>query len=67
MLPFTCLAINLSDKTLILRFFSDFEKMPVLFRRRSPMNGMDENEFMVGFREIAKTLPAPNAIVCRLD
>jgi 4,5-DOPA dioxygenase extradiol len=40
-------------------------KMPVLFLGHgSPMNAIEENQFVTGFREIAKTLPRPNAILC---
>lgn len=41
------------------------EKMPVLFLGHgSPMNAIQENEFVAGFRTIANTLPTPNAIIC---
>jgi 4,5-DOPA dioxygenase extradiol len=40
-------------------------KMPVLFLGHgSPMNAIEENEFVRGFREIAKKMPKPKAIVC---
>ena len=39
--------------------------MPVLFLGHgSPMNAIVENEFVTGFRNVAKTLPTPNAIIC---
>jgi 4,5-DOPA dioxygenase extradiol len=39
--------------------------MPVLFLGHgSPMNAIEENQFVDGFRDIAKTLPGPNAILC---
>lgn len=45
--------------------FSATEKMPVLFLGHgSPMNAIEENEFVAGFKNIAKTLPAPQAILC---
>jgi len=45
--------------------FSDTERMPLLFLGHgSPMNAIEENEFVTGFRDIAKTLPKPNAILC---
>ena len=45
--------------------FSNTERMPVLFLGHgSPMNAIVENEFITGFRNIAKTLPTPNAIIC---
>jgi 4,5-DOPA dioxygenase extradiol len=41
------------------------EKMPVLFLGHgSPMNAIEENEFVEGFRNTAKTLPRPKAILC---
>jgi len=39
--------------------------MPVLFLGHgSPMNAIEENEFVKGFREVGKTIPLPNAILC---
>ena len=39
--------------------------MPVLFLGHgSPMNAIEENEFVQGFRNIAKNIPKPNAILC---
>jgi 4,5-DOPA dioxygenase extradiol len=41
------------------------EKMPVLFvGHGSPMNAIEENEFVTGFRKMAESLPMPNAIIC---
>jgi 4,5-DOPA dioxygenase extradiol len=41
------------------------EKMPVLFLGHgSPMNAIEENEFVDGWRNIGKTLTKPNAILC---
>jgi 4,5-DOPA dioxygenase extradiol len=40
-------------------------KMPVLFLGHgSPMNAIEENEFVTGFREVGKSLPKPSAILC---
>ena len=45
--------------------FSNTEKMPVLFLGHgSPMNAIEENQFVTGFRNLAKTLLQPNAILC---
>ena len=39
--------------------------MPVLFLGHgSPMNAIEENEFVTGFRNVAKTITKPNAILC---
>lgn len=41
------------------------QRMPLLFLGHgSPMNAIEENEFVDGFRNIARELPKPNAIVC---
>jgi 4,5-DOPA dioxygenase extradiol len=41
------------------------EKMPVIFLGHgSPMNAIEENEFVTGWRNIGSTLPKPNAILC---
>ncbi len=40
-------------------------KMPVLFLGHgSPMNAIEENEFVTGFRKIGKEIAKPNAILC---
>jgi 4,5-DOPA dioxygenase extradiol len=40
-------------------------QMPVLFLGHgSPMNAIEENEFVRGFREIGKSIPRPSAILC---
>jgi 4,5-DOPA dioxygenase extradiol len=41
------------------------EKMPVLFvGHGSPMNAIEENEFVQGWRMVGKMLPKPDAILC---
>ncbi|MGZ5263134.1 MAG: 4,5-DOPA-extradiol-dioxygenase, partial [Kaistella sp.] len=41
------------------------EKMPVLFLGHgSPMNAIEENQFVQGFRNISLEIPKPNAILC---
>lgn len=65
LLPCMGLGMKLNDLTKISEAFSLTEKMPVLFLGHgSPMNAIEENEFVKGFREIAKTIPTPNAILC---
>ncbi len=45
--------------------FNNTEQMPVLFiGHGSPMNAIEDNEFSKGWKEIGKTLPKPNAILC---
>jgi len=56
---------TLNDLHKISGTFSNTEKMPVLFLGHgSPMNAIEENQFVTGFRDLAKTLPQPNAILC---
>lgn len=44
--------------------FKSTERMPVLFLGHgSPMNGIEENEFVEGFRKQGRQLEKPNAIV----
>jgi 4,5-DOPA dioxygenase extradiol len=56
---------TLNDLHTISRGFTTTDKMPVLFLGHgSPMNAIEENQFVTGFRDLAKTLPQPNAILC---
>ncbi len=56
---------NLNDLHTISGSFSTTDKMPVLFLGHgSPMNAIEENQFVTGFRDLARTLPQPNAILC---
>jgi 4,5-DOPA dioxygenase extradiol len=49
----------------ITESFKNTEQMPVLFvGHGSPMNAIEENEFVAGWRNIGKTIPKPNAILC---
>ncbi len=64
-LPFSGLAMKLNDIEKISSSFSNTEKMPVLFLGHgSPMNAIEENEFVAGFKNMAASLPKPNAILC---
>jgi 4,5-DOPA dioxygenase extradiol len=41
------------------------DRMPALFiGHGSPMNAIEENEFVEGFRNIEKTIPKPQAVLC---
>ncbi len=56
---------TLNDLHNISSTFSNTDIMPVLFLGHgSPMNAIEENQFVTGFRNIAKTFPKPNAILC---
>ena len=57
--------MNLNDLENISRQFNTTEKMPVLFLGHgSPMNAIEENQFVQGFRNISREIPKPNAILC---
>lgn len=56
--------MKLKDLENITEPFSETKKMPVLFLGHgSPMNAIEENEFVRGFRNIGKDIPTPKAIL----
>jgi 4,5-DOPA dioxygenase extradiol len=56
---------SLADLNRISHGFTKTQKMPVLFvGHGSPMNAIEENQFVQGFRNAAKSIPKPNAILC---
>lgn len=57
--------MNLNDLQNISNQFGNTQRMPVLFLGHgSPMNAIEENQFVQGFRDKAKEIPTPNAILC---
>ena len=57
--------MNLNDLENITQQFNNTEKMPVLFLGHgSPMNAIEENQIVQGFRNISREIPKPNAILC---
>lgn len=65
LLPISAAAMKLNDLNKITSTFDSTVKMPVLFLGHgSPMNAIEENEFVTGFKNIAKDIPKPNAILC---
>lgn len=49
----------------LLDSFPNTEKMPALFiGHGSPMNAIEENEFVAKFREVGKNIPRPTAVLC---
>lgn len=64
-LPITAAAMKLGELGALAETFAPTEKMPVLFLGHgSPMNAIEENEFVRGFRSVAAGLPKPRAILC---
>ncbi|HCW07633.1 MAG TPA: 4,5-DOPA dioxygenase extradiol [Cytophagales bacterium] len=57
--------MKLNDLNKITEPFQTTDKMPVLFLGHgSPMNAIEENEFVSGFRKVATEIPKPQAILC---
>jgi 4,5-DOPA dioxygenase extradiol len=65
LIPLAKTAMNLNEFHQMTDYFKKTEKMPVLFLGHgSPMNAIEENQFVAGFRNISKGIPKPNAILC---
>lgn len=64
-LPLIGSHMNLSDLNKITSDFDSTAKMPVLFMGHgSPMNAIEENEFVQGFRAMGKDITRPRAVLC---
>ncbi|MEQ8552793.1 MAG: 4,5-DOPA dioxygenase extradiol [Cyclobacteriaceae bacterium] len=57
--------MNLNSLHNLTSTFDKTTKMPVLFLGHgSPMNAIEENEFVRGFRNVSSEIEKPNAILC---
>ena len=57
--------MSLQNLQKISSSLSNTSKMPALFLGHgSPMNAIEENEFVASFRKLGQELPTPNAILC---
>ena len=64
-MPLAGVAMKLNALNKMITPFGDTAQMPVLFLGHgSPMNAIEENEFVTGFRNVGKTIPRPAAILC---
>jgi len=64
-LPFLGTAMKLQTLKKITNTLAQTEPMPILFLGHgSPMNAIEENQFVQGFRNVAKRIPKPTAILC---
>ncbi len=64
-LPLSIATMRFTELNKMTQPFGKTPKMPVLFLGHgSPMNAIEENEFVVGFRNIAKEIPKPSSILC---
>ena len=65
LLPLTETAMKLKELDKITAPLNSTEKMSVLFLGHgSPMNAIEENEFVTGFKNVADEIPKPQAILC---
>tara|TARA_R110002126_G_scaffold121447_5_gene263041 strand:+ start:2205 stop:3092 length:888 start_codon:yes stop_codon:yes gene_type:complete len=65
LLPLISRSMNLKDLNKMTSAMSSTGKMPVLFLGHgSPMNAIEENEFVSAFKKLGKELVRPNAILC---
>ena len=65
LIPVTGVGMKLNQLNKMTQEYNSTERMPVLFLGHgSPMNAIEENEFVQGWREIGKTLPKPNVVLC---
>ena len=65
LIPVTGVGMKLNQLNKMTQQYNSTERMPVLFLGHgSPMNAIEENEFVQGWREIGKTLPKPNVVLC---
>jgi 4,5-DOPA dioxygenase extradiol len=63
--PFIYNMNNLNSLYAASKLLPNTERMPLLFLGHgNPMNALEENEFVQGFRDVAKTLPTRKAILC---
>ncbi len=65
LLPFMGANMKLSAVNMMIDSLGHTEKMPLLFLGHgSPMNAIEENEFVTEFKKLGKDLVRPNAILC---
>jgi 4,5-DOPA dioxygenase extradiol len=65
LLPVLSKTMKLSSLNTLANANTISEKMPVLFLGHgSPMNAIEENEFVASFRQLGKELVKPKAILC---
>ena len=65
LLPFAKPATKMNELNKLAAGFGSTAQMPVLFLGHgSPMNAIEENEFVAGFRNVGKSIPRPNAVLC---
>jgi 4,5-DOPA dioxygenase extradiol len=65
LIPLSSSAMKLNELYTLSNSLKTSEEMPVLFvGHGSPMNAIEENEFVEGWKKTADSLPKPTAILC---
>lgn len=65
LLPMAGVAMKVDALGKLTRTLGPTERMPVLFLGHgSPMNAIEENEFVANFRKVGREIPQPKAILC---
>lgn len=65
LLPLSGAAMKLNELNKLTENLGATDKMPVLFvGHGNPMNAINDNEFVKGWKTAAKNLPKPKAILC---
>lgn len=65
LLPLSGAAMKLNELNKLTENLAATDKMPVLFiGHGNPMNALNDNEFVTGWKTMAKNLPKPKAILC---
>jgi len=63
--PLTVAGMKLNYLHKVSETLEKSDEMPVLFLGHgSPMNAIEENEFVRGFRQVGTSIPKPSAIIC---
>ncbi len=64
-MPLVGATMKLGDLSKMTEPLGHTERMPVLFLGHgSPMNAIEENEFVAGFRQVGREIPQPKAVLC---
>lgn len=64
-MPLAAAAVKLGTLSKLTDTLEPTERMPVLFLGHgSPMNAIEENEFVAGFRKVGSEVPRPKAVLC---
>lgn len=65
LLPFTAAAMKINELEKFTSPLGETPRMPVLFLGHgSPMNAIEENEFVNGWRQVGHQLARPSAVLC---